>query len=353
MNINDLQENQHILVRCISGSKAYGLDTPQSDTDIRGVFILPKNTFYSTQYFEQISDIKNDITYYELRRFIELLSKNNPNILELLNIPEDCLLFKHFLFEKLKKIQVLSKLCQHTFAGYAMTQIKKARGLNKKILNPVDEVRKSILDFCYVTHHQGSIPLKTWLKTKVFTQENCGLVNIAHMKNLYALFYDPNQKLGYRGVIKSDQAQDVALSSVPKEENPVAYLYFNLEGYSSYCKDYKAYWDWVEKRNEVRYENTLSHGKNYDSKNMMHTFRLLDMAAEIALEGRIKVRRPNREFLFKIRGGAFEYEDLLKMAEEKALKLEEDYAQSSLPEKPDLESLESVLVEIREEFYQG
>ncbi|MEM8892659.1 MAG: nucleotidyltransferase domain-containing protein, partial [Bacteroidota bacterium] len=41
LNIDQLKERDLILLECISGSKAYGLDTPTSDTDIKGVFYLP------------------------------------------------------------------------------------------------------------------------------------------------------------------------------------------------------------------------------------------------------------------------------------------------------------------------
>ena len=87
--IEDLKASGNIIFECISGSRAYGLDTASSDTDIRGVFILPKEDFYSLDYVGQINNETNDIVYYELRKFIELLSKNNPNILELLNVSEN------------------------------------------------------------------------------------------------------------------------------------------------------------------------------------------------------------------------------------------------------------------------
>jgi hypothetical protein len=57
---------------------------------------------------------------------------------------------------------------------------------------------------------------------------------------------------------------------------------FNKDSYSIYCREYKEYQEWEKKRNEQRYQSTLSHGKSYDAKNMMHTFRLLNMAEEIA-----------------------------------------------------------------------
>ena len=81
--IEELKKSGSIIFECISGSKAYGLATPISDTDIRGVFILPKEQFYALDYVNHINDSKNDVAYYELRKFIELCSKNNPNILEM------------------------------------------------------------------------------------------------------------------------------------------------------------------------------------------------------------------------------------------------------------------------------
>jgi uncharacterized protein len=76
-------------------------------------------------------------------------------------------------------------------------------------------------------------------------------------------------------------------------------------------------WDWVNTRNEERYDNTISHGKNYDSKNMMHVFRLLNMAEEIARYKQVNVRRSERDYLLKVRAGEFQYQDLLDQAEKK------------------------------------
>ena len=81
MTIEYLKENNLILLEVIAGSKSFGLDTPQSDTDIKGVFYLPKEQFYGLEYIPQISNDTNDIVYYEIGRFIELLMKNNPNII--------------------------------------------------------------------------------------------------------------------------------------------------------------------------------------------------------------------------------------------------------------------------------
>lgn len=128
-------------------------------------------------------------------------------------------------------------------------------------------------------------------------------------------------------------------------------MYFNKDGYSVYCKEYRQYWEWVEQRNEERYENTVSHGKNYDAKNMMHVFRLLNMAEEIASQKKVNVRRPEREWLLRIRAGEFIYEDLLTKAEEKIQVPDELFHKSDLPETSDPILAESLLIEIRNKFY--
>ena len=351
MTISDLKEKDLILLECISGSRAYGLDTPESDTDIRGVFILPKEQFYSMDYVGQINNETNDESYYELGKFIDLLAKNNPNILELLNTPDDCILMKHPIMEKIDSSLFLSKLCEQTFGQYAMTQVKKARGLKKKILNPVEKERKTILDFCYVPDRQGSRPVMEFLEEKGLKQEDCGLSKIPHMHEIYGLYHDPDRS--FKGIIKKQTANDISLSSIPKGMKPLTILSVNLSGYSAYCKDYKAYWDWVEERNEARYEGTMSHGKRYDAKNMMHTFRLIAIAEEIGKYGVVNVRRKERDFLLSIKRGEFEYEDLLQQAQSRMKALKSIFEFSNLPNNPDQQTIDQLHYQLRDEIYKS
>lgn len=354
MNYAYLQAHREwMLLEAVSGSRAYGLDRPDSDTDLRGVFVLPKREFFGFGYTEQVASAGNDETYYELKRYAELLVRNNPNILELLATPDDCLRYRHPLMERFKPGMFLSRLCEQTFAGYAYSQIKKARGLNKKIVNPVEPERKSPLDFCHVAQGQGSMPLPGWLRRRGWSQEECGLAAIPHFRDGYALFHSGSLPPGdyFRGIVSGPDAQEVCLSSIPKGLEPAAIMHFNRNGYSAYCREYREYWEWVARRNEARYRDTLEHGKNYDAKNMMHTFRLLRMALEIAREGKVHVRRQDREFLLAIRCGGFGYDELVGRADELLGQIHEAYAASNLPDEPDAVVVEGLLVELRETLY--
>ncbi|RYY31724.1 MAG: nucleotidyltransferase [Chitinophagaceae bacterium] len=349
------RQKEYLLLDCISGSQAYNLALPESDTDKKGVFILPKNQFFGFEQPQQLNNDSNDEVYFELKRLIELLLKNNPNILELLNTRNEFVLYKHPLLNLVKPEDFLSKLCFQTFAGYAASQIKKARGLNKKINRVFDAERKGVLDFCFIIYGNGSVALKEWLTENRFQQEDCGLSKVPHFRDVYVLYHTHQFQHGEKpaGIVSGDTADDVQVSKVPKGVDSLAVMNFNKDAYSVHCREFRDYWDWVNQRNEQRYQSTLSHGKSYDAKNMMHTFRLLTMAAEIAQYKEVAVYRHDREFLLKVRSGAFDYDELMEMVDVKLEKIKKVYEDSDLPEKPDEKHAENLLLHIREEFYKG
>jgi len=344
-----------ILLDCISGSTAYNLKIEGSDVDKKGIFIMPQRQLYGLTQQDQIANESNDEVYFEIGRFIELLTKNNPNILELLSTPKEHVLYRHPVMNLVKAEDFLSKLCFETFAGYAQTQIKKARGLNKKINKPLESERKSILDFCYVAYKNGTVLLKEWLSGQNYQQQECGLTKLQHFRDVYYLYHQKQLREDgwFRGIASGPEADDVQVSSVPQGIEPLAVMNFNKDGYSVYCKEYREFKEWEIRRNQLRYENTLAHGKNYDAKNMMHTFRLLNMAEEIAAFHEVRVHREDREFLLRIRRGEFEYDDLMQMVEEKMQKIDDLYQKSDLQDEPDPAKAEQLLVQIREQFYKN
>ncbi len=337
-----------LLLDTVAGSHAYGTAIAGSDEDRRGVFAAPRSFLFGLDAIEQVADERSDQVYYELGHFVSLLLKNNPNALELLAMPDDCIRHRHPLFEWLKPEIFLSKLCAKTFGEYAMGQIRKARGLNKKIVNPEPEQRRAMLEFCHVPEGQGSTPVLDWLAARGIPPRECGLTAVQHAAGMFAIYHDRSGNL--RGIVSPKDPDTLIFSSVPKEAIPLAWMHFNRDAFQAHCKAHREYWEWVGQRNEERYATNASHGRGYDSKNLMHTLRLLDMAGEIAAEGVLRIRRPNRDYLLRVRAGEFVYEDLVARAEEQLAAVQAAFEASPLPDQPDREQVNALLVEIREAF---
>lgn len=115
-----------IILRCVMGSRAYGLDTEASDTDLRGVYLAPPDLQWSLFGApEQFEDNASQACYWELQKFLLMALRANPNILECLFSPmvekvtpvgEALLALRH---------RLLSQMIFQTFNGYAMSQFKK------------------------------------------------------------------------------------------------------------------------------------------------------------------------------------------------------------------------------------
>jgi predicted nucleotidyltransferase len=117
---------QFIIYRCIVGSRAYGLDTDESDTDRRGIYLAPAELQWSLFGApEQFEDNASQSCYWELQKFLTMALRANPNILECLYSP---LVEKATpLAEELVAARqgFLSQMIFQTFNGYAMSQFKK------------------------------------------------------------------------------------------------------------------------------------------------------------------------------------------------------------------------------------
>ena len=117
---------QFIIYRCVVGSRAYGLDNDESDTDRRGIYLAPAELQWSLFGApEQFEDNATQSCYWELQKFLTMALKANPNILECLYSP---------MVEKVTSLGAeliaarqgfLSQMIFQTFNGYAMSQFKK------------------------------------------------------------------------------------------------------------------------------------------------------------------------------------------------------------------------------------
>jgi uncharacterized protein len=118
--------NDFIIYRCIVGSKAFGLDDENSDTDYRGIYLPPANLHWSLYGVpEQLENKEKEECFWELQKFLILALKANPNVLECLNTP--LIEYADAVAEELLSIKQIffSKLVYQTYNGYVMSQFKK------------------------------------------------------------------------------------------------------------------------------------------------------------------------------------------------------------------------------------
>jgi len=124
--LEDFQLFDFVIYRCVVGSRAFGLDDENSDTDLRGIYLPPAEFHWSMFGVpEQIESKETEECYWELRKFLILALKANPNILECLFTP--LVEYADELAEELLFIRkiFLSKLVYQTYNGYVMSQFKK------------------------------------------------------------------------------------------------------------------------------------------------------------------------------------------------------------------------------------
>lgn len=143
-----LPSNTHYLT--ITGSQAYGLATDKSDFDIYGWCIPPKELVFphlagvipgfGTQIkrFEQwqqhhvtdpTSKKEYDFTVFSIVRFFQLVMENNPNMIDTLFTPPNCVIHSTRSGELVRENRhmFLHKGCWHRFKGYAYATIHKCR----------------------------------------------------------------------------------------------------------------------------------------------------------------------------------------------------------------------------------
>lgn len=398
MTIESLREKGLIIFEAYRGSKAYGTFIEgKSDLDKVLIYMDPLDKLLSLKTGNQINEDNNDTVAYEFGRFLSLLQSSNPTVCEALWTPEDCIIYKHPIMDRLIAMRdiFISKKMKNSFGGYGVQQIRKASGLNKKMNMEKEKVQRAdVLNFCYTPNGQGSKLIEDWLSDFGLKQEYCGLVAIPHMRYTYGVYYDIAQhcqiekldkfdyekelmwkvwslnmgefpdydqvmdgmfkNLKYKGIVQDKiTSNDISLSTTPKDALPITHMTFNKDGYSVACKEYSEYKEWEKNHNKARFVDVKNHGQKIDGKNMLHCMRLGMMSREIATGQGLNVRRSpeDAKYLIDIRHGVYDLEEILVKCEKILSDNDKLFDESNLPDDVDMELINNLAVTIRREFY--
>ena len=85
------RNNVRILYACESGSRAYGFESPDSDYDVRFVYIRPVSEYLSLHQPHDVIEARPsdelDVVGWDIRKFLTLMRKSNPSAFEWLGSP--------------------------------------------------------------------------------------------------------------------------------------------------------------------------------------------------------------------------------------------------------------------------
>ena len=305
----------HTIFKTVTGSHAYGLATPESDTDYRGVCVPPRamlvSPFRDFEEYESRRDnpqSEDDVVIYNIIKFVRLASKANPSILELFYIGRQHWVATTCWWEKLHEHRhwFLSKRVVHSFAGYAADQLHRMQNHARWLENPPTEPKPA--DF-----------------------------GITHAMLL------GNDEIGaYDWLVENE---------VGRFSADVVRFMSRVKGYKNAVKAWKGYETWRKNRNPARAK--LEQESGYDRKHAYHIVRLARLGEELLTTGTMTVTdRPDKEELAAVRRGDWTYDQVLDFAEGIDARLGELEANSALPSAPDLDRIDLLTQEVVEDFWR-
>lgn len=321
---NNEHLGNHIILLGLGGSHAYGMNQQNSDLDTRGVALNSKNEILLGSDFEDVVDTNTDTTIYSFNKMITLLSKQNPNTIEILGLkPEQYLYISDIGKELLEHRKMfLSKICIDSFGNYALSQLRR---LENKSARLVSQSRFE----SYILKSINNAYFK--FKTKYFPMNDGAL----------KLYIDKSMQNGY----DSEIFMDINLKHYP------------LRDWTGMWNEMKSMVSNYEK-NGKRNNHAITHDKL--GKHMAHLIRLYMMCIDILeKEEIITYRVDEHNLLMDIRNGKYldtsrqpipEFYELLDEYEKRF-----DYAKenTSLPDLPDYDKINEFKVYVNERIVKG
>ena len=352
------------ILRVVTGSHAYGTDTPESDIDIRGIFVPNREYVLGTRRVEQVEG-KPDTVMYALQKYIALARNANPNILELLFAPADCYLEVRPLGARMIESRnlFLSRKARFTYSGYAYSQLKRIETHRRWLLHPPP---------CAPCRSDYGLPEGEGLIGR--EQLGAFFVVLAHllrdiadtMPDMDDLYHAVTEIIrsesfpGWEGVIQSRGVPVEALPLVQKLTGASDNFIQTLQREQAYYRavdEWKKYQNWLRTRNPARAVLEAKYG--FDVKHASHLVRLMIAGETLMRTGNLVVRPDNADDLRRIRqgiwldGSPITYEAVVAFAKEAEDRMQTLYASPDcpLPKAPDAPTMDLLCMTIFKEAW--
>lgn len=304
------------IVRMYFGSRLYGTSTPESDTDIKGIFFPTYSDIILQRVPRSISDktsgdsVKNksqdiDSEFYSIYHFFKLLSEGQTVALDMLFANEENIIFKTPMWDEIvaNKELFLSKQ-MNAFTGYCRSQATKYSAK----ANRIEAVLKLLKLIEPMPNHKETTLKEIW--------------NVLPHGDFYRKYFCEKSKLNTYEVLDRKFQETCSIDYFEQALNAIV---------SSYGK-----------RAEKAKENGV------DWKAISHAFRVCFELIELLEHGKITFPLSSAEFLLSIKCGKLDYyKDGIEMMLDELMKMTEEAAKkSSLPEFVDHNKIDDFLKDL-------
>ena len=325
MNIKNLiknfeqEYNTHVVYITMYGSKLYGTDNPNSDTDYKGVFIpnredvllkrdLEHYNFNSNEDNTRNSKDDIDLQLFSIYKFFSLLKKGETGAMDILfsmfradtQVHNDKA-FTNIMMENYKKFYNRNL---HSFVGYCVGQSKVYNVRGERF----NELHSFVKYVNKLVKEQGSEKLESMFP------------------EIDQLFLEHHYK--YVKYIMADTSRG---SGVPKEGKYVEVLGKRFLGTVTI-----AYFSEKITEMEEQFGNRArASAKGVDFKALSHAVRVIDEVEELIDHDFITFPLKNRVYITSVKEGNEKLEDVMDYIDEKLNVVQTKLEKSNLPERSD------------------
>jgi hypothetical protein len=329
----------NIIVKMKFGSHLYGTSTPNSDTDIKGIFLpdvsdvinqtVPKSIKHNTSP-DHVKNTKDDVDeeYYSIHHFFKLLTEGQVVALDMLFAPDSVILEKSHLWDRIRaNTHIFLSKNTYAFTGYCKTQaakygIKGSRvAAVRSALASVSELAKKTTMVPY-KHSDGYAETESMASRPLYEKLSDCFTILPEGEHIEKYVCEVSKQPTYevcgrkfQGTCKLDYVKN-CLQQV-------------LDSYGARALQ--------AEKNE-----------NIDWKAVSHAFRVCYEAIELLRDHKITFPLPQASFILRIKQGKLHYknDDVAERLDALMNEAIEASNSSTLPEKPDYRGVKNLLNDI-------